>query len=430
LTRGRALTNIGFLLSMSRTRHVTRTSTTPRTAGRISIRLLPWLGVALLLGVWALAVYERERPAIRRLLTRLGFAPAPPPIATGPAENPDVARLMESLQRRPEDVAIRNELADTLINLGRATEAIPYLQAAIDGGTTNAHVYLHFGTAQNSRGLYEEALAPLRRAMELAPSLVEAHMGIAGALRNLNRPYEAIESYRRVVEIDPDHELAYRFLAFLLANMGLQEEAVEAYREVIRLQPEDAETLTNMGILLNRLARRDEAVAALKQAVALRPQNVQVRYALGYTYEQDNRFGEAIEQYQKVLELSPNHQNASTRLTTALNRQEQQLLQQARAAERVGNEPDVETNDDDPEQGVRLNFEAAPLERVLRFFSMVSGRSYEADDGLTMNITLRRDERLSLEEALRLLEQKLAEQRVALTPAGENVVRVHYAETE
>ena len=70
------------------------------------------------------------------------------------------------------------------------------------------------------RGDFEEALALYRRAAEVAPGYVRAHMNVGNALQRLDRLDEALAAQRRAVECAPDDAAARFNLGSLLRTRG------------------------------------------------------------------------------------------------------------------------------------------------------------------------------------------------------------------
>lgn len=125
-----------------------------------------------------------------------------------------------TLQRLPEAY---EGAGVVLAELGRAAEAVPYLErlVALDPGNPDRQGLLGEVLMQAGRG--EDALVPLRKARELAPESTTILLDLGDVYRGLSRQAEAVEAYERVLSVqrarlgvraaaDPDHATAERAL--------------------------------------------------------------------------------------------------------------------------------------------------------------------------------------------------------------------------
>jgi tetratricopeptide (TPR) repeat protein len=90
-------------------------------------------------------------------------------------------------------------------------KAIDICKEALKLNTLNARAYFELGEAYNEnydRNMKNEALEQYRKAVELDPSMIEAHFKIASIYRILNNYDEAIREYNRVINLDPTSSFA------------------------------------------------------------------------------------------------------------------------------------------------------------------------------------------------------------------------------
>jgi len=93
-------------------------------------------------------------------------------------------------------------------------------------------------------GRYEEALAPLRKALKLQPGLTQARQSLSDTLALLahqtaqaGRMDTALLYLREAVEVEPESAERQNDLAVMLANLGRYDEAEFAFREALMLAP-------------------------------------------------------------------------------------------------------------------------------------------------------------------------------------------------
>nr|NIN71113.1 tetratricopeptide repeat protein [Gemmatimonadota bacterium]NIO30908.1 tetratricopeptide repeat protein [Gemmatimonadota bacterium] len=108
----------------------------------------------------------------------------------------------------------------------------------------------------------EGAERELQRALELNPSLAQAHNWLGDAFVARARPEEALESFHRARDLDPFSALMHRDVARLLMYLGRCEEAVSAARTAIELDPIHAFAYSILQRCRRAAGRLEEAVEA------------------------------------------------------------------------------------------------------------------------------------------------------------------------
>jgi TPR repeat protein len=110
------------------------------------------------------------------------------------AKRGDVAACQRAAEENPADVAVRRNLARSLIAVGNFEESINVYR-----GLARAH-----------------------------PEDAEAHYDLAGTLGFVRLYAEAIPEIEDAIRLRPDHEPYYRLAALLYAHMGRMEESARA----------------------------------------------------------------------------------------------------------------------------------------------------------------------------------------------------------
>ena len=148
-----------------------------------------------------------------------------------------LAQFQEAVERNPQDAESLSNLAQVLVRLNRAEQALPYFQ----------------------------------RAISILPERWSYQFNLARALGLLGRVDESIAAYRRAQQLFPDDYVTTFNLALSLHKAGNEAGAVEQYQKAIALQPEDASFRLALGNSLVRLDRRAEAAAAYQEYLRLSP---------------------------------------------------------------------------------------------------------------------------------------------------------------
>jgi protein O-GlcNAc transferase len=183
--------------------------------------------------------------------------------------NPDVAQPHHALgvlaerERRP-DLASRNYYEALRVDPGFGPSRANLAHLLYDGG------------------LYEDALLQFKRLVEVAPDVIEAHVGLAATLLHLERMPEATEVIENARAAAPDHPE----LAILTARLEIRRGQFDA--AIARLSPL-THTRSDLAVhALSWLAAAEvaqghprEAARAAERAIALAPDDALASYALG-----------------------------------------------------------------------------------------------------------------------------------------------------
>ncbi len=131
-----------------------------------------------------------------------------------------------------------------------------------------------------------------QRVIELNPSLAEAHAHYSWYLRLVGRNNEALAEMRRAMELDPLNPIWPAWLGWQYWWVGQSDEAIEEVRKSLDLNAEFAPGLYVLGSAYAEKGMYEEAVAAHQKLVDTDPA---WRWALPRTYALANRRDEAQE---------------------------------------------------------------------------------------------------------------------------------------
>ncbi len=83
---------------------------------------------------------------------------------------------------------------------------------------------------------HEEAIAELKRALELDPSFADAHLAMGHAMHRLKRLPEAAEAIKKAIEINPQEPMYHTSLSTVYRDMGRIPDAEEEMAISFQLQ--------------------------------------------------------------------------------------------------------------------------------------------------------------------------------------------------
>ena len=207
-------------------------------------------------------------------------------------------------------------------------------------GIAEAAALIHMNYPSRTDAL-EEADRASQKALELAPSLAEAHAARGLTLFLMQRPEEAEEAFREASRLDPhlfqaryfhgracfqsgrmeeaaaefkeaarlreDYQAAF-FAAQSLEALGRGEEAREQLVEALRvvekhmeLNPDDPRAATIRAVSLCRLGRPEEGLFWGERALQIDPEDAGVRYNAACLYSLEGKVEEAIRCLQEAF---------------------------------------------------------------------------------------------------------------------------------
>ncbi|WP_246198128.1 tetratricopeptide repeat protein [Solidesulfovibrio aerotolerans] len=221
-----------------------------------------------------------------------------------------VARAALS-QREKQDVA-------ALFQSGRLAEIVERANSLTARYPTDAYGWSVLSAALLHQGRNDQALVPLRRALDLSPGDAGLHGNLGLAFLHLGRLDEAMVSLQRALAINPAATSSRNTLANALAAAGRLEEAADAYQASLAVSPDQSRTLYNLGNTLLALGRPEEAVVRYRAALALTPDYPFALVNYGVALAALERPAEAEDCARRALRLDPALGEAQILLTNTL----------------------------------------------------------------------------------------------------------------
>jgi len=123
---------------------------------------------------------------------------------------------------------------------------------------------------------------------------------------------EAKQAYQQAVQLDPSLFEAHYNLGLVAAETGNLPLALRAYETALALEPSSNDARYNFALVLKRANCPRDAVNELEKIVAHSPNETRAHLALGNLYTQQlKQPTRARQHYLKVIELEPQHPQAS-----------------------------------------------------------------------------------------------------------------------
>jgi tetratricopeptide (TPR) repeat protein len=171
-------------------------------------------------------------------------------------------------------------LTDYYVNIGRASEAVALLEAALRADPSSHAIQLKLARTLDAAGDRQKAHALVDALIKADPRGGPSHL-LKGQLElEDGRRNEALASVKAAVSAQPSSPEAQFALGKLYAARGDASAAEGAFQEVLRLNPRAAAAQVEISLLRLQSGNTQGSLQAAQEAVASLPQNVEVRLAL------------------------------------------------------------------------------------------------------------------------------------------------------
>jgi tetratricopeptide (TPR) repeat protein len=197
------------------------------------------------------------------------------------------------------------ERAETLVNGGRPAEAVTLLQVYVREQPGDSRGYVLLGRAYADMSQLDNAAKSLRRAIELSPRSLAAHLdlGVVEVMRD-NREGGKKE-FRRALAIDPNQREALYNLGRLMFDEKDYVSASHYFGKCVDLSPSDRDALAYS--LRCAIARNERAQVTEihRKLLRLLPQEAEPHLEVGLWLAKGNFYDDAEQEFETALALSP-----------------------------------------------------------------------------------------------------------------------------
>jgi tetratricopeptide (TPR) repeat protein len=249
-----------------------------------------------------------------------------PPVFLSHLTSPDrAANIPEFINTKPERIRIIHEqflndysfvrAGNQFFRAGDADNAMPEYRKALQLNPNNVEAHLKLGfLLYNIKEMYEQGMAHFQKAMEIDPNDPRIHHDIGMALLHQRKLDQAISHLSLALQrmpqgLDEQYKPVNMLYALGMAffSKGDFKQAATHLSEAVRLDPNDARSHYNLAAVLAAQGKIDEPLAHYSKAVALRPaidKSPVLHDILAVNYAKAGRFREAIVSAQKALNLA------------------------------------------------------------------------------------------------------------------------------
>jgi Flp pilus assembly protein TadD len=225
--------------------------------------------------------------------------------------------LSAPIARGPVEQQILNA-----VNAGSGDLEIRQLRARLDANPADLSVRLELAGRYQKLGFPEVAIEHCRLACERAPDSDEAHLALAKALRDVNRPAEGASVLEAYVAAKENAGVrVWAWLGLLRDDTGNWQAGETAHRKALALAPERDDLHNNLGYCLLRQGRVADAAKEFRTALRLQPHsqvaenNLAMALASQKPGAGDNK--EAIAHLESVSDPASAHNNMAVAMIEA-----------------------------------------------------------------------------------------------------------------
>jgi TolB-like protein/Tfp pilus assembly protein PilF len=192
-------------------------------------------------------------------------------------------------------------------------KAVEYFYLAITKDANNALAYAGLANHYNQLGFlgfippkqaFQKAEGMAKRALEIDPSLAEAHSSVAAVKFWLEWNWDDAEKeFKHAIKLSPGSVATYLEYSVFLAAMGRSEEAIATAKQAIELDPLSPTMVQNLGGVYFEVGRYDDSLTNLKKALELNPNYAWAQGKIAWNYTFMERHPEAIAECKKTEQL-------------------------------------------------------------------------------------------------------------------------------
>jgi len=261
--------------------------------------------------LWA-DTYERELESVLAIQDDVARAVAREvDVKLIPEANTGLAAATRSVLPAAYDAYVRGRHAWDKRGESDLHEGIRFFQESIDADPTYAPAYagmadcyaqLGYGSYVSPEDAFPRARAAARKALELDPTLADAHASLGYALMYYDWNFSGAEAeYKRAIELNPNNAIAHQWYAYLLTAMERPLSVAE--REIAtakNLDPLSVPINIDRAYILHYYDRNEEALRSVNLALDMNPEYAPAYFWLGRIYTSQGRYADAGTALRKI----------------------------------------------------------------------------------------------------------------------------------
>ena len=196
-----------------------------------------------------------------------------------------------------------DELKLALVYFRQGIEKDPQF-APLYAGLADAYARLPFYTDTRPSEAFPEAKEAATKALDLDPTLAEAHASMAYVLNYYDWDRSGAEQeFKRALELNPNDAAAHHAYGRFLASTGRVDEARAELNRAQEFDPLSLIIQSNAGMIAYFARQYDDAIRQLQKVLELDPKFPVPYWGMAMCFEQQKKYPEALAQFEKGIEL-------------------------------------------------------------------------------------------------------------------------------
>jgi len=177
----------------------------------------------------------------------------------------------DAVHKSPKKARPYNNRGAVYKNKGLIDQALVDLNKALELDPTIAQAYSNRGAMYENKGLLDLALTDLNKAIELKPDYANAYNNRGVYYKDVNHLDQALLDFNKAIELEPYHPDAHNNRASIYGMKGLWDKALLDVNKAIELKPSFSEAYNNRGIVYKNKGLLNEALLDFNNAIKLNP---------------------------------------------------------------------------------------------------------------------------------------------------------------
>ncbi len=205
----------------------------------------------------------------------------------------------------PKDPSSHNNLAIVFFNRGLVEEAIQELKKAIEINPDFKIAQRNLIIILKRTGKIEDYIEKPLREVTQNPTNIEARLKLAESYYHIGKLMESAIEYKNILVNDPSNLKALKGLGITKKKMGLLQEALATFKKAIKLYSKDEEILRNMGEIYYNMGLYEMAIKYLKNSIKINPDSAESHLLLSFALGEIGLIEDALDEAIKAKELNP-----------------------------------------------------------------------------------------------------------------------------
>ncbi len=227
--------------------------------------------------------------------------------------SPEERKVLSSFAEKmpQEDPGAHNNLAIVYYNKGLYEEAITELEKALELNPNFVLARNNLELVLKKTGRLEEKIAQLSRSIEDNPHDESKMLELANTYFKLKKHSHAIIYFQKVLDANPDSYDAHFGLGTTLKNLGKYDDALDEMNTVLNIKATH-EVYQALGEIYLRKGVVDMAIKNFEEALTFNDSSAETYFLLGFALGEKGRVQDSIEAVKKAISLNPSLANNET----------------------------------------------------------------------------------------------------------------------